>query len=183
VRVVAGSAGGLRLRAPAGRGARPTSERVREAIFSSLASAGVLAGASVVDLFAGSGALGIEALSRGAASATFVDADGAALAAVRDNLRSTRFDGTVVRADAVRFLETAPAYDIAFVDPPYRFEGWAELVARLESDVAVLESSREVGLGPDWDVVRRKRYGGTVVTLARRRHPTLRPKSAASDQG
>src|SRR5439155_24104030 len=117
VRVVAGSAKGRRLQAPPGRDVRPTSDRVREAVFSSLASMEAVEGASVLDLFAGTGALGIEALSRGAATATFVDDDPRAVAAVKANLASTGLDGgTVVRADALRWLEGAPAFDLALVD-------------------------------------------------------------------
>ena len=93
MRVVAGTAGGRKLQAPPGRDIRPTSDRVREAVFSSLDSMGAVGGASVVDLFCGSGSLGIEALSRGAASATFVDNDPAAIATVRANLAATGLDG------------------------------------------------------------------------------------------
>src|SRR5688500_6095905 len=105
MRVVGGSAGGRRLRAPAGRSTRPTADRVREAMFNSLGSLDAVVGARVLDLFAGSGALGIEALSRGAAAATFVDSDARALAVVRANLDDTGLAGaTLVRADALAFL-------------------------------------------------------------------------------
>ncbi|MGQ0744145.1 MAG: RsmD family RNA methyltransferase [Acidimicrobiales bacterium] len=104
MRVVAGLAKGRRLKVPAGRRIRPTSEVVREALMSSLGSLGAIEGARVVDLFAGSGALGIEALSRGAASVTFVDADPAAAAVIRENLTATGLTGgTVVQADVFRF--------------------------------------------------------------------------------
>ena len=167
MRVVAGSAKGRRLQAPPGRDVRPTSDRVREAVFSSLASMEAVEGASVLDLFAGTGALGIEALSRGAATATFVDDDPRAVAAVKANLASTGLDGgTVVRADALRWLEGAPAFDLALVDPPYEFDAWDDLLGRLRASVLVAESDREVGVGPGWRVVRSRRYGGTVVTLA-----------------
>src|SRR5205823_1993626 len=120
VRVVAGKAGGLKLQAPPGRDARPTSDRVREAIFSSLESLDAVRDASVVDLFCGSGALGIEALSRGAASTAFVDNDRAALATVEANLASTGLEGgRIVRADAVPWLEQSDDFDLALVDPPY----------------------------------------------------------------
>ena len=107
MRVVAGVAGGLRLLAPPGRRLRPTTDRVREAMFSSLTSLNAVGGARVLDLFAGTGALGIEALSRGAAWATFVDADHAAIRTIEQNLAATRLGGTatVVRSDALRFLE------------------------------------------------------------------------------
>jgi 16S rRNA (guanine966-N2)-methyltransferase len=167
MRVVAGVAGGRRLQAPPGRDIRPTSDRVREAIFSSLESMDAVRGASVVDLFCGSGALGIEALSRGAATATFVDDDRAALAVVEANLASTGLGGgEVVRADAVRWLEGAVAVDLALVDPPYSFNGWDAVFSRVCAGLVVAESDRELDLPVGWRIVKMKRYGGTVVHLA-----------------
>jgi 16S rRNA (guanine966-N2)-methyltransferase len=118
MRVVAGEYKGRPLRAPQGRRTRPTADRVREALFSIL---GDVAGLRVLDLFAGSGALGIEALSRGAESAVFVDSDRRALAAVRRNLEAIGVDAEVVQGDALRFVErpVATRYDLVFVDPPY----------------------------------------------------------------
>jgi 16S rRNA (guanine966-N2)-methyltransferase len=172
MRVVAGLAGGRQLRAPAGRQLRPTSERVREALFNALGSLDVVDGATVVDLFAGTGALGIEALSRGAASATFVDADLHAVRAIEDNLGATGLGdrATVVHADVFRFLEGAPPtpYDIAFADPPYAFTDWPRLLGLLPARLAALEARTHVELGPGWHPLRSKRYGDTVVTLARR---------------
>jgi 16S rRNA (guanine966-N2)-methyltransferase len=169
VRVVGGTAGGRRLRAPVGRALRPTSERVREAVFSSLESMGGLDGATVVDLFAGTGALGIEALSRGASRAVFVDADPAAIAAVRSNLEATGLThhGHVVRSDVVRFLERQhEEFELAFVDPPYEFQAWDEVLARLGARIVVLESNRELDLDGSWRTTKQKRYGDTVVTVA-----------------
>jgi len=167
VRVVAGTAGGRRLEAPVGRETRPTSDRVREAMFSSLESMNAVRGASVVDLFCGSGALGIEALSRGAASATFVDDDPAALATVRANLVSTGLDGgEIVRADALPWLEHSNEFDLALVDPPYSFNGWDDVFSRLRSKLVVAESDRDLDVPSPWSIVRVKRYGGTVVHLA-----------------
>jgi len=131
----------------------------------------VIADASVLDLFAGTGALGIEALSRGAATATFVDADETAMAMVRANLLRTGFTGrgTLVRGDAVRFVETAAdageTFDVILADPPYAFDGWPTLLARLPATVAVLESDRPLEPGPGWSA-HSKRYGDSVVTLA-----------------
>jgi 16S rRNA (guanine966-N2)-methyltransferase len=166
VRVVAGTAGGRRLQAPPGRDIRPTSDRVREAVFSSLESMDAVRGASVVDLFCGSGALGIEALSRGAASVTFVDEDRDALAVVRANLVTTGLEGDVVRADALRWLEASERVDLALVDPPYAFGSWDTLFSRVRAGLVVAESNRELELPPGWQTVRVKRYGGTVVHLA-----------------
>jgi 16S rRNA (guanine966-N2)-methyltransferase len=143
---------------------------VREAVFSSLTSMDALAGSRVLDLFAGTGAMGIEALSRGAATATFVDADPAAAHTVRDNLDGTGLaGGTVVRADALRWLAGTDArFDLALVDPPYSFGDWPSLLARLPASLAVLETGHPLELAPPWVVIRSARYGGTVVTTARR---------------
>src|SRR3954447_13779720 len=103
---------------PPGRGTRPTADRVREALFSML---GDVTGLRVLDLYAGSGALGIEALSRGAAGATFVDRDPRAVAAIRSNLDGVGVQQEVRRQDALRFLAGAGAgpFDLVFLDPPY----------------------------------------------------------------
>jgi 16S rRNA (guanine(966)-N(2))-methyltransferase RsmD len=124
VRIVGGSLGGRVLRAPAGRATRPTSEKVREALFNILGS---VEGDRVLDLFAGSGALGIEALSRGAAHVTFVDAGKPALMAVRANLDQLGIAdrATVIAADAVATagrLVPAEPWRVVFVDPPYASE-------------------------------------------------------------
>jgi 16S rRNA (guanine966-N2)-methyltransferase len=166
MRVVAGTARGRRLTAPKGRDVRPTSDRVREAIFSSLESLGVVQEASVVDLFAGTGALGVEALSRGAARAVFVDASTAACRVIEANLRATGMveKATVVRSDVMRWLgERERVVDIALVDPPYAFDDWERLLDLLPARTAVIESDRDIEVGPRWRVLRRKRYGGTVV--------------------
>ena len=122
MRVVAGIYGGRRLVAPPGDATRPTSDRVREALFSVLGAS--VAGARVLDLFAGSGALGIEALSRGAASALFVDRAPAAIKAIRTNLDALGIEADVRRMPALAALRTAAdrgdAYDLVFLDPPYR---------------------------------------------------------------
>jgi 16S rRNA (guanine966-N2)-methyltransferase len=117
VRVVAGEFKGRRLHAPRGARTRPTADRVREALFSML---GDVSGARVLDLYAGSGALGIEALSRGAESAVFVERDQQALAALRRNLEAVGADAEVRRQDVLRFL-TRPegTFDLVFCDPPY----------------------------------------------------------------
>jgi 16S rRNA (guanine966-N2)-methyltransferase len=170
LRVVAGVAGGRRLHVPSGKRLRPTSERVREAMFASLGSMGAVQGARVLDLFAGTGALGIEALSRGAAAATFVDTDGQAISMIRANLLTTGLTGgKIVRGDVMRFLETSSdAYDLVLADPPYAFADWPKLLERLPGEVAVLESNRPIDDAPGWLILRSRRYGDTVVTFARR---------------
>src|SRR5947207_12705054 len=148
MRVVAGSAKGRRLQAPKGTQTRPTSDRVREAIFNTLGSLGGVEGAAVADLFAGSGAMGIEALSRGAAHVTFVDHDRHAIATIKANLATTGFDrqSKVVTADVLGWLPAASAaastvaFDVVLIDPPYDFTGWPALFGRLTSGLVVAES-------------------------------------------
>ncbi len=175
MRVIGGELRGRRLNAPVGDGVRPTSDRVREAMFDILYSLGGVEGAQVADLFAGTGALGIEALSRGAASVTFVERDPLALAAIRRNLESVGLDddersgvATVVRADVDAWVATtASRYDLVLCDPPYGYEGWGTLVTQLPADLAVLESGAEIAPPVGWGIIKTKRYGGTIVTVAR----------------
>ena len=163
---------------PAGTRTRPTSDRVRGAIFNSLGSADLILGRTVLDLFAGSGALGIEALSRGASHATFVESDRAAVVAIGDNLSSMGLTETsrVEAMTAERFLERAGnsvRFDLAFLDPPYAYDAWAQVLAALPADAIVAESDREIDLGDGWDVRRTRSYGSTVVTIATRRPPSV----------
>ena len=185
MRVIAGSARGTRLgRVPAG--VRPVSDRVREGLFSSLG--GRVEGARVLDLYAGTGALGIEALSRGAENALFVDVSPAVVAAVLDNLARTGFGdrGAVRRSDVRRFLEREPSdtggFDLVFLDPPYE-AGGAELdpvLALLDEKPLLREgftvvlsrgsrSSKDV-IPLHWAVARRLPYGDSVVMLFRSRN-------------
>lgn len=172
-RIVAGSAGGRRLRVPP-RGTRPTSERVREAVFSALESAGRIAAARVLDLYAGSGALGLEALSRGAAGATFVESDGRAAALIRSNAADLGLTGQVLRGKVTGVLADPPAapFDLVLADPPY---GCTELgtVLRLltagwlaPGAVLVVEVAARDG-DPPWPPGitpgRTRRYGDTAV--------------------
>ena len=175
MRVIGGEYRGRRLTAPVGDRVRPTSDRVREAIFSILFSLGGVDGLQVVDLFAGTGALGIEALSRGAASVTFVEKDARSVEAVRANLAAvglgdaeTRGDASIVRADADTWVvSTASRFDLALCDPPYDYSGWDGLIAHLPADLAVLESRAEIVPPEGWEVLKSRHYGGTIVTVAR----------------
>lgn len=174
MRVIAGTARGRRLVAPEGPATRPTPDRVREATFNALGSLHAVIDATVLDLFAGSGALGIEALSRGAAHATFVDQDRAARAAVEQNLAATGLAdrATVVASPVDRFLAAAGdrRWDLALIDPPYEQtdDGWLDLLDALPADLAVLESNREVEPPFGWEVIRSKRYGRTQVLFVAR---------------
>jgi 16S rRNA (guanine966-N2)-methyltransferase len=169
MRVVAGELGGRRLVAPPGTSTRPTTDRVREAIFNSLASTGLLDGALVADLYAGSGAVGIEALSRGAERCTFVERDRAALRALDENLDTLDLveRSRVVSADAMAVAPTIDA-DIVFVDPPYDFDAWNDLLERVAAPVVVAESGAEIDPPPGWSVLRSRRYGRTRVTFLER---------------
>lgn len=185
MRVVAGSARGRRISAPPGTDTRPTTDRVREAMFNALGSLGAVEGAVVADLYAGSGALGIEALSRGAASTHFVESDRRAAAVIEANLADLGLDdrGVVVRRPVDAALADLPTpLDLVLADPPYAFEAWddllAALVPRLAADgLVVVESDRSVPLPGGWEKVRERTYGGTVVLFAR---PEL-PATGAPD--
>jgi 16S rRNA (guanine966-N2)-methyltransferase len=170
MRVVAGALRGRRIATPPGATTRPTTDKVREATFNSLASMGLLDGALVVDLFAGSGALGIEALSRGAARCTFVERDRSALAVLRENLATLGLEdrGTVVASDVLAWLPAARHIDLALVDPPYDFTAWGRLLGVLDAADVVAESDRAVDPAPGWEQVRSRRYGRTWVTLLTR---------------
>ncbi len=170
MRVVGGALRGRRLEMAGTEAVRPTSDRAREAIFNMLVSLELPTDATVLDLFAGSGALGIEALSRGAAHATLVDFDAAACRTIATNLTALRLGdrATVVRSDVDRYLATrGDPVDLAFADPPYRFDGWSDLLDTVNADVLVCESDREVE--PDshhgWQTHRARRYGTPVITV------------------
>jgi 16S rRNA (guanine966-N2)-methyltransferase len=170
MRVIGGRSRGRRLAAKLPRSVRPTSDRVRESIFDILGSRGGVEGLSVVDLFCGSGALGVEALSRGAASVTFVDLDPAALSAVRHNLTAVGLSEepvTLVRAALPGWLQgpATPTFDLALCDPPYDFEDWPALLDALRAGVVVTESSSPIVLPEDWVVAKERRYGSTLVTV------------------
>ncbi|HXD67073.1 MAG TPA: 16S rRNA (guanine(966)-N(2))-methyltransferase RsmD [Solirubrobacteraceae bacterium] len=173
MRVIAGTHGGRELLAPKGRATRPTSDRVREALFSVL---GDIRELRVLDLFAGSGALGIEALSRGAVEATLVDSAGPAVTAIRRNLEALRLDAEVVRQPADRFLQAASRdarqYDLVFLDPPYRHASTLgrELTSALTPILApdarvVAESDRRSPLGLELSLLDERRYGDTLIQI------------------
>lgn len=185
MRVIAGSAGGIQLDVPK-RQVRPTMDRVKAAIFSSLGDAVI--GGRVLDLFAGSGALGIEALSRGAASARFVEQDRAAVAAIERNLAKTKLEGRVLRRDVFDFLRrpiSSERFNIIFADPPYEKtkegEGFSALLLTSEELASLLEPSGIFVLEKrpseklletrTWRIVRGKTYGATEVLFLAWRDP------------
>ena len=170
MRIIAGEWRGRRIAAPKGDAVRPTLDRVREAWMSMVHTS--LPGARVLDLFSGSGALGLEALSRGAASVDFVENDPTAFRVLRENIASLSADGRCVahRENALKFLGTSreETYDVAFADPPYRKDLAAEIAERwLNRPFATIfgvehASSESVPAGGDT-----RRYGDTAVTIYR----------------
>jgi 16S rRNA (guanine966-N2)-methyltransferase len=169
MRVVAGTARGRRLVAPDGADTRPTADRVREAVFNTLYSLGGIEDARVLDLFAGTGAMGIEALSRGAAHVVFVERSRPAVDALRENLRTADVEdrAEVVVSDVGRFLAfSSDSFDLVIIDPPYEFADWSDVLGRLHAALVVIESDRAVEVPLGWETHRVRRYGGTVVTIA-----------------
>lgn len=169
MRIIAGEFGGRRLEPPPGRRVRPTAERVREAWFSILAPE--LDGATVLDLFAGSGALGLEALSRGARQVDFVETAAPALAALRSNIAALGVEGRVAvhRIDAIRFAGALSpgSYDIALADPPYATDYAARLTElfRARPYAGILVVEHRAGSPVPGDTMRR--YGDIALTFCR----------------
>lgn len=182
MRIVAGTAGGRRFAVPAGTSTRPTSDRAREAMFSTLTALRDLDGIAVLDLYAGSGALGLEALSRGAATATFVESDPAAAKVIAANGSALNLVGVDVRCETVeRFARRggAPAYDLLVADPPYDVA--ADVLAGI---LSVLATERVVAAGivvverssreAEWlwpaplQALRVRRYGSGTLWYGRR---------------
>ena len=177
-RVIAGSARGRRLAVPDGTSTRPTSDRAREGLFSSLLSLLDLESSRVLDLYAGSGALGLEALSRGALSVTLVEDDPQAVAVLRENVEHLGLAGAhVLAVDVARFLavDPEPRYDLALLDPPYDLDvvPVLELLRPWLVDdgvVAVERGTRGPALGwpQGYEPVRERRYGAATLWYARR---------------
>lgn len=171
MRIIAGSKRGARIAAPKGLATRPTGDRVREAAFNLI---GPVDGATVLDLFAGSGAFGLEALSRGAASATFIETDRGACRTISENLEKLQLTGArVVCADALWTLrQEKRSYDVVLVDPPY--EQWGELESRLGAylprvlapeGLLVVETSSRTEPGLPLAFRTSRRYGSARLTL------------------
>lgn len=184
MRIVSGSAGGLHLKVPKGHKVRPTADQVKEAVFNILTSRFPLTDIAILDLFAGTGALGIEALSRGARSAVFVDISPEAQRAIQANLNATslRRQGRVIRAYAAKGIKVAEEQGLrfggVFLDPPYG-EGWVDKTLRLLARSAILtpgawvvveHSQQEEGTEsyPPLALTDRRRYGTTGVSFYQR---------------
>jgi 16S rRNA (guanine966-N2)-methyltransferase len=175
MRVVAGSLRGRPIVAPEGEGTRPTTDRAREATFNSLVSLGAVEDAKVVDLFAGSGAMGIEALSRGAASCAFLERDRKALDSIRHNIKTLQLtdNTTVLSGDVMTNVVALRNVDLVLADPPYDFDRWADLLTVLNlviapGGVVVTESAREIQPPEGWQAIRSKRYGRAWVAFLQR---------------
>ena len=171
MRVITGSARGRRLKTPENYDIRPTTDNVKESIFNILQFD--IEGRRVLDLFAGTGQLGIEALSRGAASAVFIDRDRAAVQIVKDNLRTCGLTGTVLCTDAPEYLKCCGRFDLIFVDPPYDSGLYDEVLQTInsfdilsEGGIIIVEARRETPL-PDMAAPYRKlreyRYGKVKI--------------------
>ena len=179
MRIIAGAAKGRRLKTSPGFQTRPTADRVKEAVFNVLAVR--LPGARVLDACAGSGALGLEALSRGAASALLIEADRRAAAVVAENLAALNLPGgKLLRGDALKLLQDLTPeqhFDLIFFDPPYEsglLPRLLELTARYrllaENGLVIAETravSREFAPGPEWAMVKESRYGDTAIHYLR----------------
>ncbi|PZR70892.1 MAG: 16S rRNA (guanine(966)-N(2))-methyltransferase RsmD [Chthoniobacterales bacterium] len=191
MRVIAGAAGGIRLDVPKTE-VRPTMDRVKAAIFSSLGDEVI--GARVLDLFAGTGSLGIEALSRGAASVLFVEENFAAAAAIERNLARTKLEGRVRKQDVFAFLRgagTRDRFQIIFADPPYeKTKSGGEFTRLLLEDPQLAEMIEPSGIFvlekrptekmpalPLWGVTRARKYGSTEVLFLQRTNVLLAPRA------
>jgi 16S rRNA (guanine966-N2)-methyltransferase len=170
MRVISGSAKGRKLVVPSGDHVRPTKDRVKEAIFNSLHSYGLVESRSFLDLFSGTGSLGIEALSRGAKSVVFIDHHAEAINCIILNVEKLNYGSTskILKTDALSFLERDDYFDVALLDPPYKYEHWGTLLKRVNAHSIVIESSEQVTLESDWEIIKSQKYGQTNLLIASR---------------
>ena len=198
MRVVAGDLRGRRIEGPAGEATRPTTDKVREAVFNALNSMGVLRDATVVDLFAGSGALGIESLSRGAARCVFVESNRSALAVLKENLKTLNVESSskvvvldiAAHSSAARLRELVESATLVLADPPYEYKHWNDLFSVIDAgapdDVLVVaETERRATLyeaPPEgWKLMRERTYGHTRVGFFTRAEGDINAGSPISD--
>jgi 16S rRNA (guanine966-N2)-methyltransferase len=185
MRITGGTFGGLNLRVPKDDRIRPTQDRVREALFSMLQND--IPGCDFLDLFAGTGSAGLEALSRGARSATFVEADGAHLAILRENAKfclknSSQSRTTMIRADVYRWIASysGPGFSVVFADPPYALgesRGYASVLSTLAAKgvvipgglfIAEMTAVQKAEETPGWELIKDRTYGKTRISIWRR---------------
>ena len=168
MRIVAGTARGRKLIIPSNSEIRPTKDRVREAIFNSLHSYGLVEDLHYLDLFAGTGSLGLEALSRGANSVVFVANNELSVNTVTQNLQRLGFIGKaeIRRQDAMTYLKESREFDVAILDPPYEFKLWDQLLSQIKSKVVVIESSQNINLDESWVIIKEQSYGQSNVQIA-----------------
>lgn len=174
MKVLGGKEGGRRLRSVPNNSVRPTTARVKKSLFDMILVRFDIEGWRVLDLFGGSGSLGIEALSRGAGRVVFVEKAHKTIVALRQNLKELGLTekADIVRSDVIDYLRTLSAtptalpFDLIFCDPPYKFDQWPEIFEYLPRDaILVVESDRAIELPPQWKAFRSKSYGRTVVAL------------------
>ena len=175
MRVQGGNAKGRRLSGSIGANVRPTTARVKKSIFDSLFNVVDLKGAAVLDLFAGTGALGFECASRGAASVVFVESNVATSKALSRSLgmlnsNDLDCDFKVLTFDALTYLKRnlVAQFDLAFVDPPYVFDEWSEIFENLNAKFVVAESNRELPRATRYERIKFKKYGDTYVSFFER---------------
>lgn len=168
MRVIAGSARGRSLLAPEGSDTRPITDRAKEGIFNMLGPIIELADCRVLDLYAGSGSFGIECLSRGAGHATFVERSRLAAATIQRNLDTLGFadQATVLTSTVETALRTVSPVELAFCDPPYADDVWAELLPLIPAEILVGHASFDIPLSPEWVELRRRTYGRARIVIA-----------------
>ena len=172
MRVITGEARGRKLKTPANDDVRPTTDNVKESIFNIVRDG--VEGRKVLDLFAGTGQLGIEAVSRGAASVTFIDNDQRSINLVKENLSICKFSANVIKADSISYLQSCPKFDLIFMDPPYDsdlYEGALNNICQFDilnkGGLIVVESRRERKLPPvqpPYQFLKEYLYGKVKIT-------------------
>ncbi|NNN13751.1 MAG: 16S rRNA (guanine(966)-N(2))-methyltransferase RsmD [Acidimicrobiaceae bacterium] len=178
MRVLGGASKGKKIKTPQGLLTRPTSARVKKSLFDMLSTRIDFFGIEVLDLFAGSGSLGLEAISRGASQVEFVDSAHSVIQVLKQNIAGIPPDvarASAIKSPALTYLKNRISakthYDLVFCDPPYLFDDWNELLGYViqvttQDSIIVIESDREVVLPEGLSVLKVKDYGSTVITLA-----------------